>query len=83
MRRAAAFVAAILGLVVLSSASAQTVAPALVPQPKPAVASKSEVQAPLTQGAAQLTADNVNAWLDGYVPIAIGRATSRGQSWSS
>jgi CubicO group peptidase (beta-lactamase class C family) len=60
--------------VVLSSASAQTVAPALVPQPKPAVASKSEVQAPLTQGAAQLTADNVNAWLDGYVPIAIGRA---------
>ena len=74
MRRAAAFVAAILGLVVLSSASAQTVAPTLVPQPNPAVASKSEVQAPLTQGAAQLTADNVNAWLDGYVPISIGRA---------
>ena len=43
----------------------------------------SEVQAPLTQGAAQLTADDVNAWLDGYMPIAIGRGDIPAQSWSS
>jgi CubicO group peptidase (beta-lactamase class C family) len=76
MRRAAAFVAAILGLVVLSSASAQTVAPNLGPKPAPVVTQKPEgaVAAPATQGAAQLTPDNVNAWLDGYMPISMGRA---------
>ena len=69
MRREAAFVAAILGLVVLSSASAQTVAPNLGPKPAPVVTQKPEgaVAAPATQGAAQLTPDNVNAWLDGYM----------------
>ncbi len=77
MRKAAAFVAAILGLVVLSSASAQTVAPSLVPKPSPAVTAKAEVASstPLpAQGVPQLTAQDANAWLDGYMPIAIGRA---------
>ena len=77
MRRAAAFFAAILGLAVLSSASAQSVAPTIVPSPSPAVAPKPEI-APTTpvatQVAPQLTATDLNAWLDGYMPIAIGRA---------
>ena len=77
MRRAAAFCAAILGLAMLSSASAQSVAPTLVPNPAPAVAPKLEI-APTTSDAAQatpqLTAQDANAWLDGYMPIAIGRA---------
>ena len=77
MRRAAAFFAAILGLAILSSASAQTVAPTLGPKPSPVVAPKPDLP-PTTvtpsAGPAQLTADDVNAWLDGYMPIATGRA---------
>ena len=78
MRRAAAFCAAILGLAVLSSASAQSVAPTLVPKPAPAVAPKLDI-APTTiatQATPQLTAQDTNAWLDGYMPIAIGRAVN-------
>ena len=76
MRRAAAAVAAILGLVMLSSASAQSVAPTLVPEKPRVAAPKAEAAPPIpaTPGGAQLTADNVNAWLDGYMPISIGRA---------
>jgi len=77
MRRAAAFCAAILGLAMLSSASAQSVAPTLVPKPAPAVAPKLDIApttSDATQATPQLTAADVNAWLDGYMPIAIGRA---------
>ena len=77
MRRAAAFFGAIIGLAILSSASAQTVAPTLGPKPSPVVAPKPDLP-PTTvtpsAGPAQLTADDVNAWLDGYMPIATGRA---------
>jgi len=60
----------------LSSASAQTVAPTLIPKTPPVAAPKTEAapSIPATPGGAQLTSDNVNAWLDGYMPIAIGRA---------
>jgi CubicO group peptidase (beta-lactamase class C family) len=75
MRKAAAFVAAILGLACLSDAIAQTTQSTLVPTPK----IKSEVlpTPPLTAqqqtGAHALTAEDVNTWLDGFVPYAIGR----------
>src|SRR5512133_3062339 len=77
MRKAAAFFAAIFGLAILSGASAQTVAPTLVPQPTgspaPAV---GDARAVPTQpnGAQPLTAEDVNAWLDGFIPISIRRA---------
>jgi CubicO group peptidase (beta-lactamase class C family) len=77
MRIAAAFVSAIVGAAFLSGASAQTVQPTLVPKPATIA---SQLQAPLEKaalppgGAQPLTAENVDAWLDGYMPISIGRA---------
>jgi CubicO group peptidase (beta-lactamase class C family) len=75
MRKAAAFLAAILGAAFLSGAAAQTTQPTLVPTPKV----KSETL-PAAPGAAQqnttthlLTADDLNTWLDGYMPYAIGK----------
>jgi CubicO group peptidase (beta-lactamase class C family) len=74
MRKAAAFVAAILGAAFLSGAAAQTTQPTLVPKAK----LKTE-SLPAAPGAAQqntsthaLTADDLNTWLDGYMPYAIG-----------
>lgn len=75
MRKAAAFVAAILGCAFLSGAIAQTTQPALVPTAKiktealPSPPTTAQPQA----GAHQLTADDVNAWLDGFMPYAIAR----------
>jgi CubicO group peptidase (beta-lactamase class C family) len=75
MRKAAAFFAAILGAAFLSGAVAQTTQPTLVPTPKV----KSETL-PAAPGEAQqntsthpLSADDVNTWLDGYMPYAIGK----------
>ena len=75
MRKAAAFVAAILGAAFLSGAAAQTTQPTLVPKAK----LKTE-SLPAAPGAAQqntsthaLTADDLNTWLDGYMPYAIGK----------
>jgi CubicO group peptidase (beta-lactamase class C family) len=75
MRKAAAFVAAILGFAFLSGAIAQTTQPTLVPTQKvkaealPIPPSTDQAQA----GARPLTADDVNAWLDGFMPYAIAR----------
>src|SRR4051794_9059834 len=73
MRKSAAFFAAILGAAFLSGAVAQTTQPTLVPTPKV----KSET---LPADAAQqnasthpLTADDLNTWLDGYMPYAISK----------
>jgi len=75
MRKTAAFLAAILGAAVLSGASAQTVQPTLVPKPQAANATQIAVPpATPAEGAQPLTADNVNAWLDGYMPISIGKS---------
>jgi len=77
MRKAAALVSVIVGAAFLSGAYAQTVQPTLVPKPAPIT---GQLQPPLAKpalptGAAQpLTAENVDAWLDGYMPISIGRA---------
>jgi CubicO group peptidase (beta-lactamase class C family) len=75
MRKTAAFLAAILGAAFLSGAVAQTTQPTLVPAPK----LKTE-SLPAPPGAAQqnasahpLTADDLNIWLDGYMPYAIGK----------
>ena len=77
MRKAAALVSVIIGAAFLSGAYAQAVQPTLVPKPAPIA---SQLQPPLvkpalpTGGAQPLTAENVDAWLDGYMPISIGRA---------
>ena len=74
MRKAAAFIAAILGIGTLSVAVAQTTQPSLVPTPKAATA---QVATPPTtaagQGTPQLTTEDVNSWLDGFIPYAIAR----------
>ena len=71
MRKAAAFIAAILGIGSLSVAIAQTpLKTPLVPSPPP-----TEVATPPTtptaQGGHQLTQEDVNAWLDGFMPYAL------------
>ncbi|HET6941979.1 MAG TPA: serine hydrolase domain-containing protein [Sphingomicrobium sp.] len=74
MRKAAAFFAAILGAAVLSGAYAQTVQPSLVPKPQAVNAPQIPVPpATPAEGVQPLTADNLNAWLDGYMPISIGK----------
>jgi CubicO group peptidase (beta-lactamase class C family) len=81
MRKAAALVSAIVGAAFLSGASAQTLQPTIIPKPSPVVAPKAE-SAPLPAGvsgsSAALTATDVNSWLDGYMPISIGRANIPG-----
>src|SRR5256885_4618746 len=71
MKKLAAFCAAIIGAACLSAAVAQpTLAPA------PAVKAAQVPTPPITaapQGTPALTATDVNAWLDGFVPYAIGR----------
>ena len=75
MRKVAAFVAAILGLAFLSGAIAQTTQPTLVPTPE--VRSETLQTPPVTarqqEGAHALTAEDLNAWLDGFMPYAIGK----------
>jgi CubicO group peptidase (beta-lactamase class C family) len=81
MGKLAAFVAAIFGLAILSSASAQSVIPTLGPKPTPVADARTvQTAAPAAQpaGPAQLTAQDLNAWLDGYMPISIGRANIPG-----
>jgi CubicO group peptidase (beta-lactamase class C family) len=74
MRKAAAFVAAILGFGSLSVAIAQTAPPTLVPTPRvQAVESPAPPKSPQDQGAHPLSADDVNAWLDGFMPYALAK----------
>src|SRR3954471_4295518 len=71
MKKLAAFCAAIIGAVCLSSATAQ---PTLTPTPK--IKTAQAPTPPVTaapQGTPALTASDVNAWLDGYMPYAIGK----------
>jgi CubicO group peptidase (beta-lactamase class C family) len=73
MRKAAAIIAAILGIGSLSVAAAQSTRSPLSPSitrtriPTPSAT-------PAVQGAHSLTADDVNAWLDGFMPYAIARS---------
>ena len=73
MRKAAAFIAAILGIGGLSVAVAQTTTkPPLGPSPAAAQV-PTPPTTPANQAAHPLTADDVNAWLDGFMPYAIAR----------
>jgi CubicO group peptidase (beta-lactamase class C family) len=69
----AAVAAAILGVTMLTAAIAQTAQPTLVPTaPKAKQAEATPVTAAAPGAARPLTAEDLNAWLDGFMPIAIG-----------
>jgi CubicO group peptidase (beta-lactamase class C family) len=72
MRKAAAIIAAILGLGSLSVAVAQNTKSPLAP-PVTRVQIPKAPATPAVQGAHPLTADDVNTWLDGMMPYAIAR----------
>jgi len=76
MRKAAAFIAAIFGVGALTAGIAQTaqapVKAPLVPQVE-APQVPSPPQTPEPAGGHQLTAEDVNTWLDGFMPYALGR----------
>jgi CubicO group peptidase (beta-lactamase class C family) len=79
MRKLAAFVAAIMGAAFLSGAVAQT-PPAAVP-PTPQVQSEKQgvsIPAPPAAGIRELSAQDVNAWLDGFLPYALGKGDIAG-----
>jgi CubicO group peptidase (beta-lactamase class C family) len=77
MGKVAGILAAIVGVMTLSIATAQVTTAPLVP--KPAVTEPQLRPAPVTPakpasaGVPQMTAEDVNAWLDGFVPYGIGR----------
>ena len=77
MGKTAKILTAIAGVMTLSIAAAQVANVPLVP--KPAVAEPQVQPAAITPAkpagtaAPQLTAEDVNAWLDGFVPISIGK----------
>jgi len=73
MRKALAFIAAILGIGTLSVAIAQTTQPSLVPTPKvQPTPPAAPAQTPATS-AHPLTADDVNAWLDGFMSYSLAK----------
>ena len=79
MRKLAAFVAAILGAAFLSGAVAQT--PSAPVPPTPQVQSEKQgvsIPAPQTAGTRELSAQDVNAWLDGFLPYALGKGDIAG-----
>lgn len=77
MRRARAILAATIGALIVSVAVAQTatvpLAPTEVQGPQISPSPAPEVQLPAA-GTAELTAQDLNAWLDGFLPYAIGKA---------
>ena len=73
MRKALAFVAAILGIGTLSVAIAQTAQPTLVPTAKVRTAQAPTPPKTPAESAHALTADDVNAWLDGFMPYALAK----------
>lgn len=72
MRKVAAIIAAILGIGSLSVAAAQThMAPLSPPTTRTRIPTPTAT--PSAQSPRPLTADDVNAWLDGFMPYAIAR----------
>lgn len=71
MRKAAAFVAAIIGAIGLWGAVAQPV-DTLVPNPT-AKAAETPTPPATPAGTPELNATDLNAWLDGYMPYAIAK----------
>ena len=79
MRKLAAFVAAILGAACLSGAVAQT--PQSPVPPTPQVQSEqtgAPIPVPQAHGAHELTAEDANTWLDGFLPYALGEGDIAG-----
>lgn len=72
MRKAVAIIAAILGIGTLSVAVAQTTTAPLSP-PTTRTKIPTPQITPSAQAPRPLTADDVNAWLDGFMPYAIAR----------
>ena len=72
MRKAAAIIAAILGIGSLSVAAAQTRTAPLSP-PTTRIKVPTPATTPSIESPHALTADDVNAWLDGFMPYAIAR----------
>jgi CubicO group peptidase (beta-lactamase class C family) len=73
MKKVAALVAAVVGAICLSSAIAQ---PTQTLTPAPLATAPQLPKPPVTAAAAgtpELTATDVNAWLDGYIPYAIAK----------
>jgi CubicO group peptidase (beta-lactamase class C family) len=81
MLRPRAVIAAIIGAVIVTGALAQSASVPLVPtevqEPRVAPPLTPEPRVPATT-APELTAQDVNAWLDGFMPYAIGRAAIPG-----
>ena len=73
MRKALAFIAAILGIGTLSVAIAQTTQPSLVPTPKVQPTPPAAPAETPAAGARPLTADDVNAWLDGFMSYSLAK----------
>ena len=75
MKKAAALVSAIAGVIGLAGAAAQSVRSDLLPTTdvNAKALATPPVTAPAPQGTPQLSATDVNAWLDGFVPYAIGK----------
>src|ERR1043166_1355124 len=74
MRKALAFIAAILGVGSLSVALAQTTKPVQPPLgPRAATSTVPSPPTPAAEGTHPLTAEDLDAWLDGFMPYAIGR----------
>jgi CubicO group peptidase (beta-lactamase class C family) len=73
MKKAAALVAAVIGALCLSGAAAQSLKTELVPTPQ--VESKAPPAAPVItpQGTPELTAADVNAWLDGFMSYSLAK----------
>ena len=79
MRKLAALVATIIGVAFLSGAIAQTPPTAVPPTPQvqPAT-SGGAIPPPQGTGGRELTPEDVNAWLDGFLPYALGKGDIAG-----
>ena len=74
MRKAAAFLAMILGIGALSAALAQTPQEPLAPKAQSVPAAKvPTTPAATAQAARPLTAEDVNAWLDGFMSYSLAK----------
>src|SRR6476619_4198217 len=74
MRKAAAFLAMILGIGALSAALAQTPQETLAPKAQSVpVAKPAAVPAAAAQAGRPLTAEDVNAWLDGFMSYSLAK----------
>ena len=76
MRKARAFIAAAIGALVITGALAQTAAVPLAPtevqRPQAPPSPAAAPQLPQPAAAPQLNAQDLNAWLDGFIPYAVG-----------